>query len=74
MIEASTRLIWGTADPVLGVDLARPERYRGLVRRLIVTWIPNAGHWVQQEAPALVNAALRHHWDLSRDVSRQSAR
>jgi len=62
MIKAPTRLIWGMEDPVLGWELASPELYRGLVRQLDVLWIPGAGHWVQQEAPAQVNAALEAHW------------
>ncbi|MGE3631244.1 MAG: alpha/beta fold hydrolase, partial [Sandaracinaceae bacterium] len=55
-IEAPTLMIWGARDPaLLTVSTEGTERYvRGLTKR----FIPNASHWVQQEAPETVNAML----------------
>lgn len=60
-IEQPAAFIAGSRDPVLrfvpGVDLI--ERMREQVADLrIVRLIEGAGHWVQQERPAEVNAAL----------------
>lgn len=65
-ISVPTRLVWGLGDPALGPQLADPRNYRDWVRDFDVVTIPAAisGHWVQQEAPNEVNAALRQHWSL----------
>jgi pimeloyl-ACP methyl ester carboxylesterase len=60
-IEQPAAFIAGSLDPVLrfipGVDLV--EMMRGLLPDLrLVRLIEGAGHWVQQERPAEVNAAL----------------
>jgi pimeloyl-ACP methyl ester carboxylesterase len=60
-IEQPAAFIAGSLDPVLrfvpGVDLV--EMMRGRVADLrLVRLIEGAGHWVQQERPAEVNAAL----------------
>lgn len=60
-VERPAAFIAGSRDPVLrfvpGVDLI--ERMREQVADLrMVRLIENAGHWVQQERPAEVNAAL----------------
>jgi pimeloyl-ACP methyl ester carboxylesterase len=60
-IEQPAAFIAGSLDPVLrfvpGVDLV--EIMRGRVADLrLVRLIEGAGHWVQQERPAEVNAAL----------------
>ena len=60
-VEQPAAFIAGSRDPVLrfvpGVDLI--ERMREQVADLrIVRLIEGAGHWVQQERPAEVNAAL----------------
>lgn len=62
-ITVPTRLIWGLADPVLGPWFAEPARYRTFVPELDRVVIEEAGHWVQQEAPAQVNAALAEHFE-----------
>jgi pimeloyl-ACP methyl ester carboxylesterase len=60
-IEVPTRLIWGLDDAALGPWFAEPERYRAFVRDFDRVVIEDAGHWVQQEAPERVNAALAEH-------------
>lgn len=55
-IEAPTLLIWGERDHALGNELTEGlERY---VRDLQVHRIPDASHWVQQDAPDEVSRAL----------------
>ena len=56
-ITAQTLLIWGMQDPALGYADLVPgtERY---APRLRVQQIERAGHFVQSERPAEVNAAL----------------
>jgi pimeloyl-ACP methyl ester carboxylesterase len=55
-VLARTLVIWGDRDPALGRRLAQPpERY---VRDLQVRHVPDAGHWVQEEQPELVNSLL----------------
>jgi pimeloyl-ACP methyl ester carboxylesterase len=60
-IEQPTAFIAGSVDPVLrflpGVDMVDMMRTRVSDLRL-VRLIEGAGHWVQQERPAEVNAAL----------------
>jgi pimeloyl-ACP methyl ester carboxylesterase len=60
-VEQPAAFVAGSLDPVLrfvpGVDMI--ERMRGLVPDLrLVRLIEGAGHWVQQERPDEVNAAL----------------
>ncbi len=56
MISVPTLLIWGTADRALGQELTYgTERY---VSDLRVRYLNGISHWVQQEAPAEVNAML----------------
>jgi pimeloyl-ACP methyl ester carboxylesterase len=61
-IEQPAAFIAGTLDPVLsfvpGVDLIALMRERVTDLRL-VRLIDGVGHWVQQERPAEVNAALK---------------
>jgi len=55
-IEVPTLLVWGEKDFALDLSLTSGnERY---VKDLTLARIPGASHWVQQEAPAQVNAAL----------------
>jgi pimeloyl-ACP methyl ester carboxylesterase len=67
-----TLIIWGVHDQFLGRELVSPEV---LLRSLAygnvadVAWIETAGHFVQNEAPDEVNAALldwvaRHEEDI----------
>jgi pimeloyl-ACP methyl ester carboxylesterase len=57
MIETPTLMIWGEEDRALGKELTfGTEDY---VRDLTLRYIPDASHWIQQEAPTTVNAMLR---------------
>lgn len=55
-IETPTLLVWGERDTALGIELT--EGYEGLVEDFTLRRLPNVSHWVQQEAPDAVNAAL----------------
>lgn len=56
-LTVPTLLIWGEDDPALGIELTYgTESY---VENLTVRYIPNCGHWVQQEQPELVNQYMR---------------
>jgi pimeloyl-ACP methyl ester carboxylesterase len=55
-IDAPVLVLWGEADPHLDSRLAVPDP--ALVPRARVERIPGASHWVQTDAPELVNAAL----------------
>ncbi|MEX0784841.1 MAG: alpha/beta hydrolase [Dehalococcoidia bacterium] len=58
-IDVPTTLIWGDNDVALGKELTYgTEDY---VSNLTVNYLPGVSHWVQQEAPAQVNAHLREH-------------
>lgn len=61
-VDVPTLLIWGLRDKALGPWFAEPERYRTFVRDFELVAIDDAGHWVQQEAPDAVGAALRLHF------------
>ncbi len=56
VIEVPTLIEWGERDPFLSVDLL--DEHPGLVSDLTIERFPNVSHWVQQEAPEAVNAAL----------------
>ena len=56
IIDVPTLLIWGERDFALGKELSiGTDKY---VRDLTVRYLPNASHWVQQDAPVEVNAIL----------------
>ena len=55
-IDTPTLMIWGEADTALGVELT--EGYDGLVSDFTLVRLPDVSHWVQQEAPGKVNAAM----------------
>ena len=56
-IETPTLMVWGEQDTALGVELTHgTEAY---VPNLVLRYLPNASHWVQQDAPDEVNAILR---------------
>ena len=56
MVAVPTLLIWGEADTALDIILVPgTERY---VPQLTVHRLPGVSHWVQQEAPDEVNAAI----------------
>lgn len=56
VIETPTLLVWGEQDPILPPAILNDANL--WVTDLTVRFIPNAGHWVQQEAPETVNSIL----------------
>lgn len=56
-IDAPTLMIWGEHDTALGKETTIGTAEH--VSDLTVRYLPNASHWVQQEAPETVNAMLR---------------
>jgi pimeloyl-ACP methyl ester carboxylesterase len=55
-IDVPTLLIWGEEDTALGVEMT--DGYDGLVDDFTLVKLPGVSHWVQQEAPDKVNAAM----------------
>jgi pimeloyl-ACP methyl ester carboxylesterase len=56
VIDTPTLMIWGEQDIALGKETTYgTERY---VHDLTLRYLPNASHWVQQDAPETVNAML----------------
>jgi pimeloyl-ACP methyl ester carboxylesterase len=55
-IETPTLVIWGERDTALGLELT--EGLEPYVAHLELHRLPNASHWVQQDAPGEVNALL----------------
>jgi pimeloyl-ACP methyl ester carboxylesterase len=55
-IEVPTLMIWGEHDTALGKETTYGTE--AFVRDLTVRYLPNVSHWVQQEAPDVVNAML----------------
>lgn len=56
IIDTPTLMIWGEKDTALGLELT--EGYDSYVRDFTLERLPDVSHWVQQEAPALVNVRL----------------
>ena len=57
VIEVPTLVVWGERDIALDpICLNGTERY---VRDLKVKRLPDVSHWVQQDAPQLVNELLQ---------------
>lgn len=56
MLETPTLMIWGEQDTALGKELSFGTEK--LVRDFTLHYLPNASHWVQQDAPDEVNAIL----------------
>lgn len=57
VITAPTLVLWGELDPYLGPELANDLDL--WARDLQLHRFPTAGHWLNQQEPELVNAALR---------------
>jgi epoxide hydrolase 4 len=62
MLRIPTLMIWGENDIALGKELTVGTQ--DYVQNLHIRYIPNCGHWVQQEQPELVNQYMRG-WLLS---------
>lgn len=62
VIDTPTLVVWGEADTALGIEVL--EGTNTYVRDLTIRRLPKVSHWLQQEAPAKVNAILRE-WLLS---------
>ncbi len=57
VLGVPTLMLWGEADTALGLELTKG--YAPLVTDFELVRFPGVSHWVQQEAPAAVNAAMR---------------
>ncbi len=57
LLEVPTLMIWGEEDTALGKELTYGTQ--DYVRNLQIKFIPNSGHWVQQERPELVTEYMR---------------
>jgi pimeloyl-ACP methyl ester carboxylesterase len=55
-VSAPTLVLWGAEDPYLGIELTRG--LEPFVDDLSLEVIPGCSHWIQQDAPELVNARL----------------
>jgi pimeloyl-ACP methyl ester carboxylesterase len=56
VIDVPTLMIWGEQD--VAIDIANTRGYGPLVRDFTLVTLPDASHWVQQDAPEATNAAL----------------
>jgi pimeloyl-ACP methyl ester carboxylesterase len=57
VVEAPTLVIWGECDTALGSELAEPPR-RWVPNLVGVERLPDASHWLQNDAPERVNRLL----------------
>ena len=64
VLNTPTLMIWGENDIALGKELTLGTQ--DYVQDLQIRYIPDCGHWVQQEQPQLVNRYMRE-W-LSRSL------
>jgi pimeloyl-ACP methyl ester carboxylesterase len=69
-IETPTLMIWGEHDSALGKETTYGTE--AFVRDLTIRYLPDASHWVQQEAPEVVNAML-DAWLTGRPVPEAGA-
>ena len=56
VVHTPTLMVWGEADSALGLELT--EGYEPYVADFTLRRLPGVSHWVQQEAPGRVNAAM----------------
>ncbi len=68
VVQVPTLMLWGEEDKALGLELT--EGYDPYVKDFTLVRLPGVSHWVQQEAPGKVNAAMlewlaKHHLVLS---------
>jgi hypothetical protein len=68
VIDVPTLIVWGERDVALdSICLNGTERY---VRDLTVKRLPGVSHWVQQDAPQVVNGLLQEFLSsAARDLS-----
>ncbi len=59
LLDTPTLMIWGEQDRALGKALTLGTQ--DYVQDLQIRYIPNCGHWVQQEQPQRVNQYM-HEW------------
>jgi epoxide hydrolase 4 len=57
VLDVPALMIWGENDVALGKELTFGTQ--DYVKDLQICYIPNCGHWVQQEQPQLVNQYIR---------------
>ena len=69
-VETPTLMIWGEHDTALGKELTYGTDE--LVSDLTVHYLPDVSHWVQQEAPEVVNKILES-WLLGASEAAQTA-
>ena len=55
-IDVRTLFLWGEQDMALTKETSKGTE--AFVRDLVVRYLPDASHWVQQDAPETVNAML----------------
>jgi pimeloyl-ACP methyl ester carboxylesterase len=66
ILEVPTLMVWGEDDTALGKELTYgTEDY---VRDFHLRYVPNCGHWVQQEQPLQVNTHMRDFLSLEQRV------
>ena len=68
-LETPTLMIWGEEDTALGRELTIGTEE--LVSDLTLRYLPGVSHWVQQEAPEIVNAMIEA-WLDGREVPEAS--
>ncbi|MEN8723223.1 MAG: alpha/beta hydrolase [Alphaproteobacteria bacterium] len=56
IIDVPTLMIWGEEDTAL--DISTTYNTDELVSDFTIRYVPNVSHWVQQEAPEVVNAIM----------------
>jgi pimeloyl-ACP methyl ester carboxylesterase len=61
-VHMPVRLVWGENDPWVGDFFREPATYASFVDEVDSVLVEGKGHFVQQQAPEPVNAALREHW------------
>jgi pimeloyl-ACP methyl ester carboxylesterase len=61
-VRMPVRLVWGEHDPWVGRFFSEPATYQRFASDVDAVIIEGKGHFVQQQAPAPVNEALRQHW------------
>ena len=66
LVQTPTLMVWGEEDTALGLELT--EGYAPYVRDFTLHRLPNVSHWVQQEAPGQVNAAMAD-WLAARRIA-----